>query len=926
MAVRRSQNWINQQRVDVPHLRSVESAVRNDFDELIGSFAIGEGNSYVIRGFTISMGGAIGAASSSLQMIVEDSSIFHGASDEAGTFFQVPSGESNQTLSSTTNEKVSGSFTPSALNYIGLEFTRLVDNTTTAQVFLWNPTTNSEISKTVPLAETFDYQIVVTSSIWASNVLPISIVETDSSNNVIRVEDSRPMLFRLGTGGPTAPDPFYAYPWIDGREENPFSSTSTTSPFEGGDKQLSHMKDWADAVMSVLKEIKGTTYWYSGNSIGGSLLGLRGDLAHTQMTGTGTLSHSATVPGQMNWDSDIYFKFVGSRFSFDILSNAATTDVTLNDDQVAYLNLVRDVDIAPLLIWTNSSAIVTSVGAVSWTNDVLANDFIKIKIENVTRYFQIQSVDSASQVTLTEVFDGISSGSGGFTSQYAYGFYQTDAAPSTDRHVQVGDRKDVPFNENTYWIFLRSDNGTSPARVYIRGSSGGEIEQGEDREMSDNQTLDILTYTGSLSETDETPDYTNSIVTAAAETTLVTFPAATSLTSGQYFTINSALNIKEFYVWANINGAGGDPTPAGKIGIEVPILSTDTAVQVAAKFNTLIDGEGELNSTDNFDGTISVQNSQVGVADDAANVDMGGVFSVGVTQQGIGSFNQTIVDDENLTKSIKRLDEAFQALSILINEDPYEENIEVVAGAPADDNEITGPLLAGNNVTIPLNSRNLNVQETYVVAEADIDVFLNGVRLCSLDDYTEIGISGDSSILISFAEDLQVGDRLKFKKKTASGGGFGGGGAASGVNLGSAQEADVFKQTVGTQLQFRRLAEGPNITIVQDSDKITISGSPGVAPSAIRTVVGVNDALSSVDDVVLVANSGVDVTISLPDATSSQGKIYDLKKIDSGNTMYIKSILGQSLDGVDIDATPHGVAIQNESVTVISNGANWFIL
>lgn len=925
MAVRRSQNWINQQRVDVPHLRSIESAVRNDFDELIGSFAIGESNSFVIRGFTISMSGAVGSSANSLQMIVENSSIFHGASNEAGTFFQVPDGEPNQVLSSTTNDRINGAFTPNALNYVGLEFTRVVDNTTIAQVFLWNPTTDSEISKTVPLTEIFDYEIVITSSIWASNILPISIVETDSSNNVIRIEDDRPMLFRLGTGGSSTPDPFHVYPWTDGRSENPFSSTSAVSPFEGGDKQLLHMKDWADAVMSVVKEIKGTTYWYSDNSIGGSLIGLRGDLAHTQMTGSGILSHSATIPGQMNWSTDISFKFVGSRFKFDLLANVATTDITLGDDQVAYLNLVRNVDISPLLVWTNSSAIVTSVGAVSWTDDVLANDFIKIKIEDVTRYFQISSVDSASQVTLTEVFDGTSTGSSGIDSQFAYGFYQTDASPSTDRHIQVGDRKDVPFNERTYWIFLRSDNGASPARVYIRGSSGGEIEQGEDREISDNQTLDILTYTGSLSETDETPDYTNSIVASFAETTVITFPAASALSTGQYFELNSALDIKEFYVWANINAGGGNPTPAGRVSIEVPILNTDTAVQVAAKFNTLIDGVGEFNSTDNFDGTITVQNSQVGIATDAANVDMGAGFSVSVTQQGIGSFNQTIIDDENLTKSIKRLDEAFQALLILVNEDPYEENLEVVSGAPADDNEVSGPVTAGNNITIPLNSRNLDVQETYIVGEADIDVFLNGVRLCSVDDYTEVGVSGDPSILISFAEDLQVGDRLKFKKKTASGGATAGG-TASGVNLGSVQDADVFKQTVGSQLQFRRLAAGANITIIQDGEKVTVSGSAGVAPSTIRTVVGANDSLSSVDDILLVANSGVDATITLPDATTVQGKVYDVKKIDAGNTMFLKSVGGQLLDGVDIDATPHSITIQNETITVASNGANWFIL
>lgn len=925
MAIRRSQNWINQQRVDVPHLRAVESAIRSDFDELLGAFAIGESASYVIRGFEISMSGAIGSAASSLQLIVDNSSLFHGASDEAGTFFQVPSGEANQTLNSTTNDRVSGAFTPNALNYVALGFVREIDNDTTAQVFLWNPTTNSETSKTVPLAETLDYQIVITSSIFASNVLPIAIVETDSSNNVTRVEDRRPMLFRLGTAGSATPDPFHEYPWSDGRAENPFSSTSSTSPFEGGDKQLQHLKDWSDAVMSALKEIKGTTYWYSENSIGGSLLNLRGDLAHTQMTGSGMLSHSASTPGQLNWDSDITFKFVGSRFEFNILVNAATTDVVLGDDQVAYLNLVRDVDIAPLLVWTNGSATVTSVGAVSWTNDVLANDFIKIKQDNVTRYFQIQSVDSASQVTLTEVFDGTSTGSAGAISQYAYGFYQTDASPSTDRHVQVDDRKDVPFNENTYWLFLRADNGSTPARVYIRGASGGELEQGEDRDLSDNQTSDVLTYIGSLAETDETPDYSNAITASQAEVTEITFPAAAALTSGQYFELNSALDVKKFYVWANIDGAGGDPTPVDRYSLEVPILSTDTDVQVAAKYHAIINAEGEFNSTDNLNGSITVTNSQVGIVTDAANVDMGGAFSISISQQGTGSFNGTVVDDENLTRSIKRLDEEFQALSLLLNQEPYEENLEVVAGAPADDNEVTGPVTAGNNVTIPLNSRNSNVQESYVVGDAELEVYLNGVKLCSIDDYTEVGADGSDSILLTFAEDLVVGDRLKFRKK-AEFGGTAGSGDASGVNLGSVQDGDVFKQTVGSQLQFRRLAAGSNISISQDSDKITIAGSAGVGPSTIRTVAGVNDSLSSLDDVVLVANSGVDVTITLPDATTVQGKQYNIKKIDSGNTLFIKSVSGQTLDGVDIDATPQSVTVQYENTTLISNGANWFVL
>lgn len=363
MAVRRSQNWLNQARVDVPHLRSIESAVRSDFDELLSSFAIGEDASYVIRGFEINMVGAIGSSASSLQMIVENSSLFHGNSTHAGTFFQIATGTPNQTINSTTNTRVQGSFTPSALNYIGLEYNRAVDNTTAAQVFLWNPTNKNEISKTVPLAETLDYKIVVSSSIWAANVIPLAIVETDSSNNTLSVEDRRPMLFRLGSAGTSTPNPFYVYPWnnhTEGRIENFWESSSAVSPFKGGDKQILHFKEWADAVMSQLLEIKGTTYWYEYNK-GGSLVKMRGDVVLLQMTGNGKFIHAAGTPGRINWDSDIYLNYIGSRLKYKILSNAATSHITMANDQVTYFKFKRGVNIVPNLIFTNGSPTITSV-------------------------------------------------------------------------------------------------------------------------------------------------------------------------------------------------------------------------------------------------------------------------------------------------------------------------------------------------------------------------------------------------------------------------------------------------------------------------------------------------------------------------------------------------------------------------------------
>lgn len=927
MSVRRSANFLNQQRVDVPHLRSIESAVRNDFDELLSSFAIGEDASYIIRGFEINMVGAIGSSASSLQMIVENSSLFHGNSAHAGTFFQVNTGTPNQTINSVTNTRVQGSFTPSSLNYVGIEFNRAVDNTTSAQVFLWNPTNKNEISKTVPLAETLDYKIVVTSSVWASNVIPIAIVETDSSNNTLSVEDRRPMFFRLGSAGSNTPNPFYSYPWdnhAEGRTENFWSSSSSVSPFRGGDKQILHFKEWADAVMSNILEIKGTTYWYSPNS-GGSIIKLRGDIALLQMTGSGKFLHNAGTPGQINWDSDIFLNYVGSRLKYKILSNAATTDITLANDQVAYFKIKRGVDIVPNLIFTQGSAIVSSVGAVSWTSDVLAGDYVKVAAENETKYYQILSVDSASQVTLTVNFVETSTGSGGTQAQYAWGTYQTTAVPSTDRHLRVVDRKDVPFDEDVYWLFLRADDGSVLAQVYIRGSSGGELEQGEDREISDNQTLDILEYVGSPLETDTTPDYTNSLTTGIKEQRTLTFPAASALTSGQYFTANSSLDIETYYVWANIDSAGGDPSPAGLTPIEVALLSTDTNLQVAAKYQAVLDAIPEFDSVDNLDGTITLDNSQVGVCTDAANVNMGVGFSISTTVQGAGSFNRVVVDDENLTKSIKRLDEQIGSVLDSLDVGQYEEIIEIIAGAPSNDRELTGPIAASTTVKIPKNTRNSNVQETYIVGSADIEIVLNGSTLVLLKDYTEVGLSGNASTDVQFTFQLEIGDILEFRKISAIGSG-GGSGTASGLNLGAAEDADVFKQTIGSQLQFRRLEAGTNMAIVQSADKITFSSTAGVAPSLVQYISGADYTLLSTNDGVFLENLGANRTITLPDAGSVPGKIYYFKKIDAGNTMYIKSVTGQTLDGINIDAAPHAISIQFESLTVMALAGQWWII
>lgn len=70
---------------------------------------------------------------------------------------------------------------------------------------------------------------------------------------------------------------------------------------------------------------------------------------------------------------------------------------------------------------------------------------------------------------------------------------------------------------------------------------------------------------------------------------LITLAAASAITAGSYFNLFTVDD--EFYVWYKKDGAGSDPEPVGKIGIQVDILSADTAAQVTTKTQIAINSK-----------------------------------------------------------------------------------------------------------------------------------------------------------------------------------------------------------------------------------------------------------------------------------------------------------------------------------------------
>lgn len=85
----------------------------------------------------------------------------------------------------------------------------------------------------------------------------------------------------------------------------------------------------------------------------------------------------------------------------------------------------------------------------------------------------------------------------------------------------------------------------------------------------------------------------------------------------------------------------------------------------------------------------------------------------------------------------------------------YDERLTVVSGAPADSNEITGPVNAGTNVTLPDSG-------TYTALE--LQIYLNGDRLEAVADYAYVG-AGPTRTQVQFTFGLVVGDTIDFVKQ-----------------------------------------------------------------------------------------------------------------------------------------------------------------
>jgi hypothetical protein len=84
-----------------------------------------------------------------------------------------------------------------------------------------------------------------------------------------------------------------------------------------------------------------------------------------------------------------------------------------------------------------------------------------------------------------------------------------------------------------------------------------------------------------------------------------------------------------------------------------------------------------------------------------------------------------------------------------------------------------------------------------------------------------------------------------------------------------------------------------------------------------------NYSVTSTDSVLLCDATSGALTVTLPTAAGITGRQYSFKRISSGaNTVTVAAQSGQTIDG----AATRVLGTQYETVTVVSDGSNWWVV
>lgn len=263
MAVLSRVNFQSQQRLDLTHMLANDSFAAYDFRAML-QMMNGISKNYIVSGLEVN-----GVSGLAVSISIKNSMVLSPL-DGTVAFYTATSDDPDLQI-----------IVPPATSNVYIEAYIERSTSTSVTTAFFDP---GATSASTPAGSEFtastDFQAIVELKFryktdgFSADAIPVAKVQTNPTA-VEFVTDCRNLFFRLGTGGST-PDPFNKYEWSNLREEtsNPGPATAigqlnSNNPYfvsdaDGAknDKSIRNMKEWMDAVMTVMAEIKGTPTWY----------------------------------------------------------------------------------------------------------------------------------------------------------------------------------------------------------------------------------------------------------------------------------------------------------------------------------------------------------------------------------------------------------------------------------------------------------------------------------------------------------------------------------------------------------------------------------------------------------------------------------------------------------------------------------------
>ena len=450
------------ERLDLVDLLSIDSFTAADFKYLLQSF-VGGDTPYVLAGCDVNNpGDAIGTESVAIN--IHDSVVYHPTSTAGPFFYGLEEGNANALPLIPELRK-------NATNFVYLTFDTF-DTAQDSRAF-WDPDQNggegSEFSQDVNTESVLKLDVGVSVATFPEGTIPIAKIVLNASV-ITSIQDCRNMLFRLGTGG-VSPNPFSNFNFQNlpdasyQRSEPPTTMNSSTSPnaFQGGDKNIFTMKEWMDVVMTKLKELGNTTYWYEEATGSGGGGGAGGVASTSFLKSKGQWIHDDTVAGSVQFTEDITaVNMVDPR---SIIFRAATK--SLNNEQVLYADLIGGADINTAgdpVDWVNGGYFVSFASAGRFAN-LSKGDWIKKKTDTDDKWLRVEEFftgvggggsvgtsTNALSILLSGAYQGSTTASGA-TAEYTKGVYTSSEIAIANRGSTTLQTLDGTF----FWLAARSD-------------------------------------------------------------------------------------------------------------------------------------------------------------------------------------------------------------------------------------------------------------------------------------------------------------------------------------------------------------------------------------------------------------------------------------------------------------------------------------